>query len=204
MPTTRAYEVVWSGHLAGQFVQTVQHVQASEAADSGAYITALNIISPTNFDAINSEFMNCLPEDYILSSVRCRRVFPSGGPTAIVLGSNYGDSQGTTSPGISAAQVNPVILWIGATSESHLGKLFMPGISEDAINNMVIDGPQLTLYYTFIGVWIAGMLISADQYVGSIATRATSSPFNVISVRPIAYGQVSPLIGTQRRRLRPV
>lgn len=202
--TIRAYEVVWSGTLAGQFVQTVQHIQANEVADSGAYITALNIISPTNFDPLNDAFMNVLPEGYLLTSVRCRRVFPAGGPTAVVLANLYNLNQGQRAGAISAAQVNPVILWIAGTLESRLGKVFVPGISESDIDNMAIVAGLLTDYQVFIDAWIAGFMISADTYTGSIATRQTVSPYAVIAVRPILYGQVSPLIGTQRRRLRPV
>jgi hypothetical protein len=204
MPTTRAYEIVWSGVLAGQFVQTVQHMQASEAADAGAYVTALNIISPTNFDDINEAFMGCLPASYQLTSVRCRRVFPAGGPTAVVLANNYSLSAGQRAADISAAQVNPVVLWIAGTLESRLGKLFLPGVAEDDIDNMALAASLLTDIQIFINAWIAGFLISADNYSGSIATRSPSSPYNVTAVREILYGQVSPLIGTQRRRLRPV
>lgn len=204
MPTTRAYEVTWSGVLAGQFVQTVQHMQASEVADSGAYVTALNVISPANFDGINDLFMACLPNSYKLTSVRCRRVFPAGGPTAVVLANNYNTMAGARDEEISAAQVNPVILWIAGTQESRLGKLFVPGVAEDDIDNMALIASLLVAFQTFIDAWIAGFLISADTYTGSIATRSTSSPYNVTAVRQILYGQTSPLIGTQRRRLRPV
>jgi len=120
----RAYEIVWTGTLAGQFVQTVQHVLADEPADNGAFVTAREIIGVVNFDAINNLFMEALPEVYFLTSVRCRRVFPTGGPTAITLAPEYANSQGLRAGLISAAQVNPVINWIGETDESHLGRLF--------------------------------------------------------------------------------
>lgn len=200
----RAYEVVFSGVLAGQFVQTVQHVQADEPADNGAFVTAREIISVTNFDDMITTFMEALPEPYTLTSVRCRRVFPVGGPTAITLAPLYTNFNGMRAGGISSAQVNPVLLWIAATSESDLGKLFVPGISETDIDAMALTAGITAAYVAFIDAWIDGITISAVDYVGSIATRATAPPHNVVSVREIAFGQVSPLIGTQRRRLRPV
>lgn len=200
----RAYEVVFSGVLAGQFVQTVQHLQGDEPADNGAFVTAREIISVTNFDDLVENFLSCLPEPYTLTSVRCRRVFPVGGPTAITLAGLYSGMAGQRAGNISAAQVNPVILWVGATSEADLGKLFLPGVSETDIDNMALSGALIAPIVEFIDAWIDGVTISAVNYSGSIAKRATSPPHNIVSVREIAYGQVSPLIGTQRRRLRPV
>ena len=200
----RAYEVVFSGVLAGQFVQTVQHLQADEPADNGAFVTAREIISVTNFNGMVTSLMDCIPEPYTLTSIRCRRVFPTGGPTAITLGGLYNDFVGLRAGEISSAQVNPVILWIGETDEAALGKLFIPGVSETDISNMALAGGLVTALNAFIDAWIDGITISAVDYVGSIATRATSPPHNVVSVREISFGQVSPMIGTQRRRLRPV
>lgn len=202
--TIRAYEVVWSGVLAGQFVQTVQHMLADEPADNGAFVTARQIISLGNFETMNTALMTALPSVYTLTSVRCRRVFPVGGPTAITLGPLYTDSVGLRAGEISSAQVNPVILWIGETSEADLGKLFLPGVSEDDISNMALDPTLVADIYGFINTWIGGMTISAVNYWGAIAKRANAPPHNVTSVRRISYGQVSPVIGTQRRRLRPV
>lgn len=196
--------MVWSGVLAGQFVQTVQHLEAEEPADNGAFVTAREIISPLNFDDINNAFVGMLPSVYTLTSVRCRRVFPVGGPTAITLGGLFANFAGGRAGEISAAQVNPVILWIGETAEADLGKLFVPGVSEDDIDNMMLSAGLLTDIQIFIDAWIDGVTISAVNYSGSIAKRATAPPHNVISTREIAYGQTSPLIGTQRRRLRPV
>jgi len=202
--TIRAYEIVWSGVLAGQFVQTVQHLIADEPSDNGAFVTAREIVSITNFDAMNDAFMGMLPAPYTLTSVRCRRVFPEGGPTAITLGPLFSTTTGLRVGEISSAQVNPVILWIGETDEADLGKLFVPGVSETDIGNMALVAGLVGDIVAFIDEWIAGIAISAVQYQGAIAKRASVSPYNVISAREISYGQVSPMIGTQRRRLRPV
>jgi len=200
----RGYEIVWSGTLAGQFVQTVQHLSADEVTDNGAFATAREICSVTNFDTMNDIFMLCLPEIYKLTSVRCRRVFPAGGPTAITLGSLFTSSQGGRGDEISSAQVNPVILWIAGTRESDLGKLYVPGIAELDIENMAIAPALQALYHGFIDEWITGITVGGAAYKGAIATRDTAPPHAVTEMREIMYGQVSPLIGTQRRRLRPV
>jgi len=204
MGVNACYEITWSGTLAGQFVQTVQHVGADEAGTEPAFATALSIINPTNFDPINDEFLACLPSDYVLTSVRARRVLGGLGPTAVFLATAYNSQDGNRSGQISAAQVNPVILWIPLDTPTHLGKLFLPGVSEADIDAMALVSTLLTAIQTFIDSWIAGWTVGAELYKGVVARRAAVSPFAVIDADPIEYGQVSPLIGTQRRRLRPV
>jgi hypothetical protein len=199
-----AYEIIWTGTLAGQFVQTVQHVVGDEPTPTNAFETAKAIIAPANFDAVNDAFMGVLPSPYYLTSVRSRRVYPDTGPTAINLAGVYNIAGGQRAGDISAAQVNPVILWIPATDPAKLGKLFIPGVSEDDIDNMALDASLITDIVTFIDAWIAGISVSAITYFGAKAIRATVSPYEVVNAIRIEYGQVSPLIGTQRRRLRPV
>lgn len=199
-----AYEIVWSGTLAGQFVQTVQHMIGDEATPPDFFAQARDMIDPANFDGTNSNFLACLPVPYNLTSVRCRRVFPTTGPTAIWLAGSYANDAGLRTGNISAAQVNPVILWIPATDPSKLGKLFLPGVSEDDIDNMLLVGTLITDITGFIDNWIAGFTVNGTAYFGAKAIKATVTPYNVINAVRIEYGQVSPLIGTQRRRLRPV
>lgn len=204
MSFNAAYEIVWSGVLAGQFVQTVQHLGADEAGTENAFATAQNIISPTNFDPLNDLFLGCIPQDYTLTSLRCRRVLGGLGPTAVFLGGEYATSVGQHAGQISAAQVNPVILWVGLDTPTHLGKVFIPGVSEDDIDAMALVPALIADLNAFGAGWIAGITVGAELYRGCIARRGATAPFPVIDADPIEYSQISPLIGTQRRRLRPV
>jgi hypothetical protein len=193
------YEVVWSGTLAGQFVQTVQHVKATIATPVNPFASALLIAQDIDGGGINAAFMDCLPDVYTLTSIRVRRIDGGGGPTAILTGGALAVTQGGRTGNVSSAQVNPVIVWIPTTSPDKVGKLFVPGVSEADIDNMVLVAGILTAYQTFVTAWIAGgTLGGVDSYVGAV-WRQTALLTDVIFA-----GQVSPLIGTQRRRLRPV
>ena len=75
------YEVVFSGTLAGQFVQTVQHVKATIAAPVSTFQSALYIAQDIAANGIQDAFAAMVPADYIMTSIRVRRVGPSGGPT---------------------------------------------------------------------------------------------------------------------------
>jgi len=197
---------VISGTLAHQFVQTVQHVQANIATPVNPFASALLIAQDITSGSIISDFMGILPSDYQGTSVRVRRVLPAGGATAIVLSADWSTSAGARSGEISSAQVNPLINWIGTTDPEKTGRLFIPGVSEADIDGMALSSPIIALYNTFIATWIAGGTVGGvDTYVGAILRKSAPPPPIVpVSSDIIFAGQVSPLIGTQRRRLRPV
>jgi len=196
------HEVTVSGILAGQFVQTVQHVRATIATPVNAFATSLLISQAMVAPGMQmDQFLLCLPEDYIGTSLRVRRVLPSNGATAVVLAGVWeGESVGQRSGEISSAQVNPLIQWIPSNNPDQQGRLFMPGVSETDIDGMALSGALLGAMQTFIESWIDGGTVGggADIYKGTVFRRDDGVDDLIFA------GQVSPLIGTQRRRLRPV
>jgi len=200
------HEVVISGTLHGQFVQTVQHVRATIATPTNPFSESLLIAQDIAGGSIMSEFMNCLPEDYVGTSLRVKQVLPAGGPTAIILASEWGQNSGQRTGEISSAQVNPLMIWIPTTEPAKTGRLFFPGVSEADIDGMVLDGTLIAAYNLFATEWIAGgTLGGVDSYHGAVLRKSAPPPPIVpVSDDLIAFGQISPLIGTQRRRLRPV
>jgi len=204
---TEVYEVILSGNLAGQFVQTVQHVKVNRSAITTQFQCAVEL----NHELMEngtwlSPFLDCVPSDYEATSSRIRCVNPTGGPTAISLKNALVAFAGTRAGEISSAQANPCAIFIGTTSPAKTGRLFFPGVSEDDIDEMALDATLVTNMQTFINALIVGGTISGtgDTWVGCIARRAAGPPHNVTSGDTIDAGYVSPLIGTQRRRLHPV
>jgi hypothetical protein len=98
------------------------------------------------------------------------------------------------------------MIWIPTTAPNKTGRLFFPGVSEDDIDDMVLDPTLVTAYQTFATTWIDGGTVGGvDEYHGAVLRKSAPPPPIVpVSSDLIAFGQVSPLIGTQRRRLRPV
>jgi len=196
---TEVYEVVISGILGGQFVQNVLHVQATIATPVNPFGTALLIAQDLASGSILENYTDSLPADYIGTSVRVRKIDGTGGPTAIVLGDVWTQNQGQRIGQISSAQVAPLIVWIGTTTPDKTGRTFLPGVSEEDIDQMILGSALVVAIQLFITTFIAGGTLGAgDTYVGAI-WRRTAVVSDVIFA-----GQVSPLIGTQRRRLRPV
>jgi hypothetical protein len=204
---TEIYECVLSGTLAGQFVQTVTHWSIENSGSTSGYAVAKDL----NEDFAGSggfieAFVNRLPGDYVCTSSRVKKANPVGGPTNIILAGAMTASTGGAPSGISSAQVNPLVILIGTTTPSHTGRIFMPGVSEDDIDDMQYSPAWLTAMADFTAFLEASHVTStlAYTYRNCIGRRKKTSPYNILSGDLTAAAYISPLVGTQRRRLHPV
>ena len=193
------YELVISGYLANEFVQTVLHVTGNNTVGQPAYFRAKDICDQIILAGeLLIKYVDCLPSDYKGSSVRVRRVSAGGGPTAVALASTWSQQDGSRTGHVSSAQVCPLIIWIPTDSPNKVGKTFMPGVAEGDIDEMQLDPVLISALEDFILYLVNGFALTADLMKGSVYRKAThvGDPFDA--------GRVSPLIGTQRKRLHPV
>jgi hypothetical protein len=194
-----AYECVFSGLLAGQFVQNVLHAKVDIATPVNPFASALLLAQDISNNGLSEKYLDALPSDYTATSLRVRKISGTGGPTAIVLATTWPGAVGIRAGEISSAQVNPLITWIPTEAPDKPGRTYMPGVSEDDIDQMALSGTLVGALQIFADAWVAGgTLGGVDTWVGAIWRRVTSN------IDAIFAGQVSPLIGTQRRRLHPV
>lgn len=193
-------EVVVTGHLAGQLCQNVFHFATENIGGDTLFGYAKNlgeILMATG--GFLSKYVDCLPEDYIGSSLRVRCIGVTPGPTYYAGSGAWADGYtGTRSGAISSAQVSPLIIWIPDANPTKTGRTYLPGVSEDDIDEMILVVPLLTAIADFCGVYITIGSTSDIQYGAAIWRRSTSDN------DPITAAYVSPHIGTQRRRLVPV
>lgn len=207
MPS-QVFEVTLSGTLAGQFVQSVFHFHGNITTGYNVFQESINLLLNLS-DNFMTKFLTALPASYTSTSMRCKGVMGLLGPTAILLPGAYvgGMTSGDRTPEISSAQVNPLITWIGTVRPSNTGRTFMPGVAEEDIANMILDPAILALYGTFAADFKD---VSATGFgwnrQGAIFTRNQPShvPPIVAAYDLVDAYQVSPLIGTQRRRLHPI
>jgi len=195
------YEVVISGTLAGQFVQTVLHANVDNTSLVPPFSMADDLLQTFQGGAaLTGLFQDCCPSDYTATSIRCRRVLATGGPSAIVLAGVWGGGTGGRAGTISSAQVNPVIVWIPLTNPAKTGRTFIPGVSEDDIDEMVYDPTLIAALDDFGQYWETGgtTTVFSMDWTGAILRRATNNSHGISNHR------ISPVVGTQRRRLRPV
>jgi hypothetical protein len=195
------YELVVSGTLAGQFVQNIFHVNVNNVADDHPYTKALQVLNTLNgIGLFFAQWCNITPTSYLITSARCRRILSGGGPTAILLSGSLIDSSGNRTGNISSAQVNPVLVWITDPRPDKTGRTFVPGISETDIDAMVYIAAWITAVNIFITQITASftLLVSADAANFGVYRR-------ILNVSDsIDFGRISPVVGTQRRRLHPV
>lgn len=196
------YECVLSGTLAGQFVQTVQHRCIDDPTGGPSPFVMAREMGEVMVAAAGlvDTFLNALPEVYFATSLRVRRVSTGGGPTAIILSGEFGgNTQGQRAGAISSAQANPLSIWIPEVEPSKTGRLFWPGVSEDDIDNMQLEPALVAAIDNFNAAWAGTVAVSpfGDTY-GCVLRRASHTG------DVIEFSYISPLIGTQRRRLRPV
>lgn len=193
------YEVVVSGTLAGQFVQNVIHVATDDGNYGNPFEGAMEVA-----DGLNevSGFMQmwcfALPEQYSATSMRVRRVLPEGGPTYIRLANALSDKDGQRTGNISSAQVNPVLVWITTPRPNRPGRTFLPGVSETDIDAMTYTSGLIGAFNALIGVMTSSITVGTGTGDFVIYRR------NLNTADDITYGRISPLVGTQRRRLKPV
>jgi hypothetical protein len=194
------YECILSGKLAGQFVQTILHVGVDNDVSAAPFAVANAICVEFNGSAqLIEKFVDCLPEDYLMTSMRVRRVAPTGGPTQIYLQGNIDNYQGTRAGLIDVSSNCPLIIWLTTTNPSKTGRTFMPGVSESDIEEMRLDSALLAKLDLLGDYCVAGGTLAspAIDWKLHILRRASNVGNEVTNFR------VSPIIGTQRRRQRP-
>ena len=195
------YECIISGTLAGQFVQTVLHVNCDNTLPEPPFDVAQALVDLFigNGELVEL-YCGALPADYACTSFRARRILTAGGPSAIGLSSAMAVNSGARTGNISSAQVNPVIIWIPTTNPAKTGRTFMPGVSEADIDEMVYSSGLITALDAFGTYFEDGgtLPLGSIAWTGAIYRRALSASHGITNHR------VSPVVGTQRRRLRPV
>lgn len=199
--SSQVFECIFSGHLAGQFVQNILHVDYDNATSLDSFSAANDIASGLNTagQAVDG-WCGMLPQDYTLTSLRVRKLLGGGGATAIISGGLLSSNQGARTGDISSAQVAPLIIWVGTTTPDKTGRTFLPGVSEDDIDEMALVTGLQTEMNGFAVLWASGASggTAGQQYKGAIFRRVAGL-WDLI-----AAGYPSPHIGTQRRRLLPM
>lgn len=192
------FEAVISGHLAGQFTQTVLNIRVDPSGAADLWTLTLDVISSLiQPDELVDTFCQCLPQDWDGSSLRVRQI-STPGPSGFASAAEWPNQNGYRTGNISSAQVNPVCIWIPTIEPNKTGRTFLPGISETDLEEMVFQGDYPGAVGGFMAKFAAGGSGALQSWAGVVYRRAT----NVGDL--VQGGYLSPHIGTQRRRLTPV
>lgn len=194
------FEVILTGRIGGNFCQTVLHFKHTTGASGGPYALAKEIGNDMNTTGkLVEAYCGMLPEQYVMTSLRVRQIGPSGGPTYYIIGGTLYLAQGQREGEISLASNAPLIIWIPTVLPAKTGRIFLPGVSEDDITNGDLSAGLIAAMDAFGGQMNTEQVTSGSVgYQGCVHRRADNSG------DLIDQYHLSPIVGNQRRRLKPV
>jgi hypothetical protein len=146
-----------SGFLRGQFVQNVicgLYTPISTQTDFESAFKAGRLW----VEGIGSQYLDCLPVDYIGSSVRAQ-VFSTGalpdeGPAATIQ-LEFNGQPGTRTGTLAVTSIGPIIVCpFEVSGRPRSGKIFLPGVTETDVNNNRLTDELLTAIAAFTDLLI--------------------------------------------------
>lgn len=191
-------EVTITGSLAGQFVQNVLHAQWEPEGEPDPFFNAVAVGNAVVANWITT-YLASLPESYNGSSVRARQLAPVAGPSYTKTDGIGGDP-GSREGDISVYVAGPLLNFPVTMGTPRVGKIFLPGVSEEDISEGIIASPLHTALNTFLSALVTPVEVAGD-YPGTMTFCIAKSDHSDWKI-PVA-GYVSATIGTQRRRAKP-
>jgi len=190
------HRVEWRGNLSGQFRENVMHFKITAPAADLAFdnANALAAFMQTNIKPL---FLACLPPDYWLDAIFVRRIGPTGGAYANI---DYAAFSQPGTRGVEAVseQLCPCVTLIPPMGVKSAGRIFLPAVDKGDINLNVYLAGYVSVVATLLNACIAG-----GSVAGGLATLVIySRKLNTNNV--VADYHLSPVLGYQRKRARPV
>jgi hypothetical protein len=193
---TALYRTSWRGVSMNQQNEVVMHWLATGISLGSAFDEANSLIQ-----LLQSSFKNLwlamLPDNYSLSAILARRIGPTGGQYAII---DYeeGTEIGTRGSGNTANQVCPCVTLIPPMGVKSGGRVFLPTVSQTQIQLNVFTAGYITAVNNFFNPAIAFSSFLGGNIQLCIYSRKLNTSSEVSSFH------LSPVIGFQRKRARPI
>jgi len=196
----QTYQLVITGNLAGQFVQTVLHYEMEDSGFANKLLAAKGLIDGWLAASKDSEWLAMLPDSYVLMSIKSRCVSVPGSPEWI--DTTPATGAGTFGTGIVSSSSGPVLIWYTSSGPKTKGRTFLPGIGND--KNVAGSLP--------IAV-VSDLIEAAETYRanfpsvggGAVAVIFVVAKATDLTIRYSVIGvNVSKDVGVQRRRQLPI
>lgn len=196
----QTYQFIITGNCCGQFVQNVLHYRIDDAGFANRLLAAKGLIDGWLAASKQDAWLAMLPDDYLMKSLKARRVTNGGGPEFIDV-SLDGDPGGFGS-GAQMSGAGPVIIWFTDGGPRRTGKTFLAGIGIDKVDG----GEIIATAVTAINSASADFRTTFSTVGGGAVTATQCIPrSNDPATRSLIVGSlVSKNVGQQRRRQLPV
>lgn len=186
---------------AGNFAAIVQHWGVDTPTGAGPFSRAKSLVAAMESPVAGSAYLpaiaDCLADDCFISSVRIAKVTAGGGNQYAKVFAP-GDHPGDFGGNIDAAQVAGCIIWLSAGDAGLTGRTFLPGVSEDGIDNGRFNGSYFGALDDLVDIVIPGIQATTGTYLPFIKHGSPAA------FKQIVHGRLSLTAGTIRKRLKPV
>lgn len=192
------YELRITGTHYNQFVENVFHFQGDLATGVQPYTEGMDLIDSFLQTSAIDDFRACLPPTYLVDRLSARCILPAGpsqGPHQQVINANYPGTSGTAAASENLCPVMNLIPPMGVKTQ---GRVYMPCIAKEDINNNQYQSGYIAAMTTFFDGLITGIAVSATTWKLAIYSRKLGSS-------SLAQAHtLSAAIGYQGKRRRPI
>lgn len=193
---TATYRLAIRGNNQSQPNEVVTHWQAIGITLGSAYDEALALVGLWD-STFRAKWLDMLPDNYSLESVIARRIAPTPGEYAIedYESAMFPGTKGSTSVG---AQLCPCVTLIPVMGVKSAGRVFLPCVGQTMINLNAPTAP----YKTAVSAYFTPAIAFTSFLGGTVQQVIYSRKLNIVS--EISAFQLSPVLGYQRKRARPI
>jgi len=192
---TEVFQLTIEGMHMGQYTENVLHFQSTGSDPLDTYAAGISLINGA-IASLETAWLALLPGTYTLTGYTARRVSQVGGLTRHKMYPAF-SVPGTGGSLGEAYQLCPAIFLVPAMGAKSGGKIFLPSVAQGSIISNALQTAYKTALTTFIAALIAGFTNAGITWANGVWSR------KLRSFSPTTSGQVSPMIGYQKRRRSP-
>lgn len=186
---------------AGQFCEIVPIFLITDPTSSDDWVVAAGLVNALDDGGPGvswlSKLQACMSNQAYVSSIRAKRIAPTGGNTA-VSAQLPTDFPGTVSSEINTQQIAQCINWVNGITSVRTSRTFIPATPESFSEGGRWTAAAAAATAAFIATHIPGISTPNGHFYPVIYDRVAKTGLTIFN----AY--LSRIIGTQRRRERPL
>lgn len=197
---THYFDLNITYNCAGQFAENVfkyKIVDPSSTDDWELARQLVNVIDDGGAASWTTKWSLMTSNQAYISTIRARQFSPDGGNTCTFV-AQPADFPGSIASEINTQQIAACINWIPTTSGPAMGRNFMPGVPENALDSSRWEVAHVALVDAFIAKHLTGFTVAAGIFLPIVWNRTDETAAS------IDQGYLSPKPGTQRSRERPL
>lgn len=192
----RCFQLTLTGVALASYNQTALHFQSGGTSDNDT-LAAGESLNAAFETSLRTLWLNTLPGDYNLMSLRTRRVDLKPSATAIS-DYQYGTQYGNRTGAVAGLQTCPSVFLIPTMGTKSGNRIFWPCIAGPDIVLSIPTSAWQTTVNTFLAAAIAGVTSGGMTWTLCTYSRKLNS------FGTVAGHNFSPVVGFQGRRRTPV